>query len=120
MPDQPSVIVEVRTTRVAQQRGRSRRNTPAHQVGINDRGRDSLRQCPADRFGASLVGFLWRLRCTGQIVRSVRANDAVYFGAGFGITPVVPLADEDDPISRAAPVAVIGAFAVFVVVPKAI
>src|SRR5258708_39891492 len=54
------VLDEVGTAGVAEQRGRSRRNAPACQAGVNNSRSDGLRQCAPDRFGASLVGFLRR------------------------------------------------------------
>jgi len=58
IPDQPPVIIEVGTTRVAQQRRRSRGNAPACQVGVNDRQLPRIRQRPSDRCGPMIgVGF---------------------------------------------------------------
>src|SRR3981189_1428162 len=92
MPDQPPVIVEVRTARVTQQRGRSCRNAPAGQTRINDRRADGLRDGSADRFSTALIGLLrWRRRYRGGL----GANYPVDLFAGRLVIPTVLFADQD-------------------------
>src|SRR4030088_2694634 len=105
MSDQPPVIVEIGTARVAQQRGRSCRNAPAGQTRINDRRADGLRDGSADRFSTSLIGFLRRRR---RYRGGIGANYPVNLIAGCLVIPTVLFADQDQTDTGAALIAVVG------------
>src|SRR5205814_6857414 len=113
MPNQPTLIVEIRATRVALEHRRSGSNPAPIEIGVYHRRIGGLRQGASDRLGAALIRLL---RCRrGR--RSLGAYDAIDLVASGPEVPAVPLPQQDHPGTGAASVAVVRARAVLIVEP---
>src|SRR5713101_361041 len=118
--DQSVIVVVVRAAAVTTNDGRPSRKTAACQVGISDLGIPRFGEKPSDRPGLARPILRGGLPGRRLVILAVASDDLVDLAAGGGVVPVLELADQDQPGSWAALVAIVRAAAVAIIKAKSI